>query len=538
MRSSIVTLTEYSKKKSVSLNILLFREMDLLCEDCKSYLTTQSENVKERVLHHAVVIQHDKCLETLLKAGADVTWADDSSNTPLMRAAKDGYVDGVQKLIQTGADVNTKDKKGYTALILAAFDGHYECIELLLNAGADVTAQGTSKFESALHAVVRSNNIRCVQLLVDAGADVNIDIPFRDKLDYRSYEYYSVLSLASQHGYKDIVELLLKRGANVNETNRTRSALFEASGRGHYDIMELLIKAGADVNAECYIYQQNETPLLVAVRYGFCKGVDLLIRSGADVNRVPQYGISPLAEASCCYPGSEAPQSHHVKCLELLIEAGVDVNTKLHNDSALCIATANGFSEGVYFLIQKGADVNHHSRQRRVTPLMMAATIGQVGCTRALLEAGADVNFLDSEGCTALMCIDTGRSSRVKEEERDYVGCAKLLLQCGTKINLFNTDSFNALLLQVKQNDGSMRSADLCLLLFAAGETLDCPINAKKLPDCLRFDDLQLMLKHIYREAIRKHLLSLDRHTHLFNRIPQLQLPSLLTEYLLYDTSL
>ena len=45
--------------------------------------------------------------------------------------------------------------------------------------------------------------------------------------------------------------------------------------------------------------------------------------------------------------------------------------------------------------------------------------------------------FLDSEGCTALMCIDTGRSSRVKEEERDYVGCAKLLLQCGTKINLF-----------------------------------------------------------------------------------------------------
>ena len=79
-----------SKKKPVSLNILLFRKMDLLCEDCKSQLATQSENIKERVLHHAVAIQHDKCMEVSLKAGADVNWADDSSNTPLMTAAKDG----------------------------------------------------------------------------------------------------------------------------------------------------------------------------------------------------------------------------------------------------------------------------------------------------------------------------------------------------------------------------------------------------------------------------------------------------------------
>ena len=53
-------------------------------------------------------------------------------------------------------------------------------------------------------------------------------------------------------------------------------------------------------------------------------------------------------------------------------------------------------------------------------------------------------------------------------------------------------------------------------------------------------DELKLNLEHLKhcREAIRKHLIDLDPHAHLFNRIPQLGLPSLLTDYLLFDISL
>ena len=36
----------------------------------------------------------------------------------------------------------------------------------------------------------------------------------------------------------------------------------------------------------------------------------------------------------------------------------------------------------------------------------------------------------------------------------------------------------------------------------------------------------RLHLKHICREAIRKHLLNLDPHTHLFGRVPRLGLPT------------
>ena len=45
-------------------------------------------------------------------------------------------------------------------------------------------------------------------------------------------------------------------------------------------------------------------------------------------------------------------------------------------------------------------------------------------------------------------------------------------------------------------------------------------------------------LKHLCRKAIRKHLLQVDKHTNLFTRVTQLELPGHLPEYLVYDMSL
>ena len=518
--------------------------MDRVCDDCRNYWATQtqSEKIKEKVLHHAVAIRHDKCTEELIKAGANVNWTNDSSFTTLMTAAKDGYVDGVHRLIQAGADVNQRDKDDYTALILAGFGGHYECMELLLKADADINARGTSantNYETALHAAVSSNNIRCVELLINSGADVNMDTSYDTPEANAKFSFgglSSVLSLACWHGYNDIVELLLKRGANVNETYRRRTGLLEASKRRHYNTMELLIKAGADVNAECVILGKCETALTAAAGCGFFEGVDLLIRSGADVNKVPAYENSPLMKASGCHINSGGAPSHYLKCLELLVQAGADVNaTNEDTVSALHVATSYGFSEGVHFLLRRGADVNIQSRYRKKTPLMEAVAGGQVTCAKYLLDAGANVNSMNSEGCTALMCTDPSNDSWAEEliEKVDYVECAKLLLRSGAKINILNRDSRNALQQQVALCYGS-QCADLCLLLFAAGETLGGTTVPKTL-DCFKFDDMKMVLKHICREAIRKRLLNLDLHTHLFSLIPQLHLPSSLTKYLLYE---
>ena len=86
------------------------------------------------------------------------------------------------------------------------------------------------------------------------------------------------------------------------------------------------------------------------------------------------------------------------------------------------------------------------------------------------------------------------------------------------------------------------------MLLYVAGEKLRF---AKKVTNkqqkkkvkcsqnsCQR-NYINIRLSHICREAIRNHLLEVDPHTNLFERVPKLtQLPSSLREFLLFDLTL
>ena len=77
---------------------------------------------------------------------------------------------------------------------------------------------------------------------------------------------------------------------------------------------------------------------------------------------------------------------------------------------------------------------------------------------------------------------------------------------------------------------------DIAVLLFAAGEMMI--YDGLKAQNILKSEDPGIQLKHICREAIRKHLLHLDPHQHLFGRIPRLGLPKALNQYLLHYESL
>ena len=85
------------------------------------------------------------------------------------------------------------------------------------------------------------------------------------------------------HGHKEIVELLIAKGAEVNTKDMNGvTPLYSAAGKGHREIAELLISKGADVNAKD---RHGNTPLYYATHPdnsdASAETADLLRKHGA-----------------------------------------------------------------------------------------------------------------------------------------------------------------------------------------------------------------------------------------------------------------
>ena len=203
----------------------------------------------------AVMRNDVKSVNFLLKAGADVNKADFYSDTALMWAARTGHIKCLEILIESGADVNATSQygeaaqwemnlqftwnieDGSTALIKSAKGGHDDCVNKLVGAGADVNKADKRGFTPLIFAV-RNCEFKTVKRLVAAGADVNVH-------DHTQL-YWIPLHCAAGRGREDVVELLIKSGADVNITDDVQcTALVRANTDG---CIKLLLEAGADVN--------------------------------------------------------------------------------------------------------------------------------------------------------------------------------------------------------------------------------------------------------------------------------------------------
>src|ERR1700733_3144968 len=131
---------------------------------------------------------------------------------------------------------------------------------------------------------VFDNNIKKVKAFLDAGADVNF-------VDKESGSH--LLAMAANEGYADIVDLLVKRGADIYKEQNTElgsyTALDWALLSDHYEIAKILIDNGFDVNRE----GSRGLPLKLA--YG--ESVELLLVRGANPNKLTSKKIPVWLDA-------------------------------------------------------------------------------------------------------------------------------------------------------------------------------------------------------------------------------------------------
>ena len=161
------------------------------------------------------------------------------------------------------------------------------------------------------------------------------------------------LRVAAWHGHKDIVELLIIKGADVNASFIVNTPLDAAIENNQPETADLLRKHGAKSGVELSIHG--------AAREGNIEAVKQYLTAGADVNAKAKHGYTPLLGAAW---------GGHKEIAELLITKGADVNAK-NNDGVtpLLGAAEEGHKEVVELLIAKGADVNGKDDVVGWTPL-------------------------------------------------------------------------------------------------------------------------------------------------------------------------
>jgi ankyrin repeat protein len=228
------------------------------------------------------------------------------------------------------------------------------------------------------------------------------------------YGHATPLHAAAYEGHKDVAELLLAKGADVNAKNIIgQTPLDLAAGNDHKDIMDLLMAHKADVNIHdaaaggymkivSAMIQQNpallssddiygNSPLHCAAARGHIDVSALLLANRADVNAKDKGGSTPLHLAA---------RNGHKDVVKLLLANKADVNARDDSgETPLHYATSNDHRDVAELLIVHKADVNAKSIIGW-TPLHLAAGKGLKELAELLLAKGADVNAKSNSGET------------------------------------------------------------------------------------------------------------------------------------------
>jgi len=266
-------------------------------------------------------------------------------------------------------------------------------VALLLEAGARIDAVGPD-LSTPLQLAVRGGRREVVELLLAKGANT----------EWRDASGCAALHDAAQLKAKDIASLLLEHGADVDigstgGSNYGTTALMASANLGDLDMIKLLLGHGAQIEQAD---RTGRTALIVAAMAGWVDAAKLLLERHAKLEATDQEGGTAFMMAA---------KVGQLEIVKFLLKSGARIAaTNGFGFTALHEAADRGHVQVVEFLLNSGMKVDPRSDGEQLTPLHIAAIgwftneVHYVNIARALLNYGAKVNARMRGDRTPLHC--------------------------------------------------------------------------------------------------------------------------------------
>lgn len=340
----------------------------------------------QAVLHNRVPL-----VKALLQQGVSVSALDERAGGIIHAGCgetQEDITELIRVLQEAGFSLHKEYDEGKTLLEMAFDCAHTDVYRVLKAAGADdaalrrklgdlpylsvlgsaeeaqaaIPAASPEQREQALIKALRANRADVAAALLDAGVSA-------EKVEWDDAAFDAALLRRVMAG-------------QTGEHPNRRSELARAFGRADAALYPELLAAYGDINSPPTAESACESLLERALWADHTPLVRFLLQNGAKIT---------AGAVFCVY--SE-------KCLDALLEAGLDINMRSEDGDTLLIrAVRNGDAEDIAILLKRGADVNARDRYGN-TPLHEAVECGDAALVRLLLEAGADTTARNETGLT------------------------------------------------------------------------------------------------------------------------------------------
>uniref|UniRef100_A0A672I3Z4 Kinase D-interacting substrate 220a n=1 Tax=Salarias fasciatus TaxID=181472 RepID=A0A672I3Z4_SALFA len=308
--------------------------------------------------------------------------------------------------------------------------------------------------QTPLMVAAEQGNLEIVQELIRRGANVNLD----------DVDCWTALISAAKEGHIEVVKELLENNANLEHRDMGGwTAVMWAAYKGRTDVAQLLLERGANPNITG---QYSVYPIIWAAGRGHADIVDLLLQHGAKVNCSDKYGTTPLIWAS---------RKGHYDSVMHLLSNGADVDQEgASGETVLIGAVRGGHVEIVRALLNKYADIDVRGQDGK-TALYWAVEKGNATMVRDILQCNPDTESCTKEGETPLIKATKMRNMEIVE----------LLLDKGAKVSAVDKKGDTPLHIAIRGR--SRKLAELLLRNPKDGRLLYRPNKAGETPyniDC------------------------------------------------------